>query len=40
MLGLRSSADRSATFEPKVVPKGALTPGLEGFNAEIVALYG
>ena len=29
--------DRNATFEPKIVPKGARR--LEGFNANIVALY-
>lgn len=29
--------DRNATFEPKIVPKG--TRRLEGFNANIVALY-
>ena len=29
--------DRNATFEPRIVPKGARR--LEGFNANIVALY-
>ncbi len=29
--------DRNATFEPKIVPKGARR--LEGFNSNIVALY-
>ena len=29
--------DRNATFEPRIVPKG--TRRLEGFNANIVALY-
>ena len=29
--------DRNATFAPRIVPKGARR--LEGFNANIVALY-